>query len=207
MRPIFFLACLISSATPHGFITSPTPRYPGNGLKSVCGEQVYNTQFYDHYGNVQGSLQNLQGDQPHCRMWHCKGIPFTDAGEIHSYRAGQVVSVKIDIRAPHDGVANVSIVQVGTDKSIGSPLISWDKYALTSSPLSEHPDWTAFTIKLPDVSKECAAAGDCVIQWFWNAASINQTYESCIDFQMSSDSGSGVSPSSASSGSSVPVTF
>jgi len=205
MKSYAVIVGLVASVAAHGFINSPTPRMPGEGLKAACGEQVFNNQFSDRYGNIQGSLQNLQGDHPDCHMWQCKGIPFSDAGEIFSYSAGQVIHMKVDIRAPHDGVANVSIVKARSDKTIGSPLISWDKYALTSSPMSEHPEWTSFDIKLPDVSKECAKAGDCIIQWFWNAASINQTYESCIDFKMGDGSSSTVSRTSSASVTSAPA--
>ena len=187
------LAGLVSSVAAHGFISSPTPRLPGQGLKAACGDQVYNQQSSDHYGNVQGALQNLQGSHPDCRMWQCKGVPFEDAGEVFEYTAGQTIPMTVEIRAPHDGVANVSIVKVSSDTVVGSPLISWDQYALTSSPMSQHPDWTSFDITMPDVSAECANAGDCVIQWYWDAAAIDQTYESCIDFKMGG--GSGSSPS------------
>lgn len=199
------LAGFASSVAAHGFISSPQPRLPGDGLKAACGDQVYNQQSSDHYGNVQGALQNLQGSRPDCRMWHCKGVPFADAGEIFSYTAGQVIPMKVEIRAPHDGVANVSIVKVSSDTVVGSPLISWDEYALTSSPMSEHPDWTSFDITMPDVSSECANAGDCVIQWYWDAAAIDQTYESCIDFKMGGGSGSGSSPAPSASASAKPV--
>ncbi|KAJ4990918.1 chitin binding protein [Stagonosporopsis vannaccii] len=191
------LAGFASSVAAHGFISSPTPRMPGEGLKAACGDQVYNQQSSDHYGNVQGALQNLQGEHPDCRMWQCKGVPFEDAGEIFEYTAGQVIPMKVEIRAPHDGVANVSIVNIKTDKVVGSPLISWDEYALTSSPISAHPDWTDFEITMPDVSSECANKGDCVIQWYWDAPSIDQTYESCIDFTMGGGSGSGSGNSTA----------
>lgn len=187
----FALAGFVSSVASHGFISSPTPRQPGEGLKAACGDQVFNQQSSDKYGNVQGALQNLQGSQPDCRMWQCKGVPFEDAGEVFSYTAGQVIPMTIEIRAPHDGVANVSIVKVSSDTVVGSPLISFDEYALTSTPLSAHPEWTKFDITMPDVSTECANAGDCVIQWFWDAPSIDQTYESCIDFKMGGGSGSG----------------
>ncbi|KAF3003424.1 hypothetical protein E8E13_001224 [Curvularia kusanoi] len=193
------LAGFASSVAAHGFISSPTPRLPGDGLKAACGDQVYNTQNSDKYGNVQGSLQNFNGDHPDCKMWQCKGVPFSDAGEIFSYTAGQVIPMKVEIRAPHDGVANVSIVNTKTDKIIGEPLKSWDKYALTSSPIDQHPDWTSFDITMPDVSAECAEKGACVIQWFWDAPSIDQTYESCIDFTMGSGSGSGSAPAPSAS--------
>ncbi|KAF2129399.1 hypothetical protein P153DRAFT_375878 [Dothidotthia symphoricarpi CBS 119687] len=193
------LAGFVSSVAAHGYISSPSPRLPGDGLKAACGEQVYNQQNSDHYGNVQGSLQNLQGSHPDCRMWQCKGIPFADATDVHSYTAGQNIPVVVEIHAPHNGVANVSIVKTSTDTVIGEPLISWDEYAMTSSPMSDHPDWTNFNITMPDVSSECATAGDCVIQWYWDAASIDQTYEACIDFTMG---GSGeTTPSSSASAS------
>jgi hypothetical protein len=188
------LVCFATSVAAHGFISSPSPRLPGPGLKAACGDQVFNQQSSDKYGNVQGALQNFRGDHPDCRMWQCKGVPFADAGEIFSYTPGQKIPMKVEIRAPHDGVANVSIVKVSSDTVIGQPLISWDKYALTSSPISAHPDWTDFEITMPDVSTECSKGGDCVIQWYWNAASIDQTYESCIDFKMGGGSGSAPAP-------------
>lgn len=193
------LASFVSSVAAHGYISSPKPRMPGNGLKEACGEQVYNNQFSDHFGNVQAALQNMQGSQPNCRMWQCKGIPFSDSAEVFSYTAGQVIPMKVEIRAPHDGHANVSIVKTSSDTVIGSPLISWDEYGLTSVPLSSRPEWLSFDITMPDVSSECTTPGECVIQWFWDAPTINQTYEACIDFTMGGGSGSGTSPAPASS--------
>jgi hypothetical protein len=201
----FALAGFVSSVAGHGFISSPTPRQPGAGLKAACGDQVFNQQSSDKFGNVQGALQNLQTPQPDCRMWQCKGVPFEDAGEIFDYTPGQVIPMKIEIRAPHDGVANVSIVKTSTDTIIGSPLKSFDKYALTSVPLSANPEWTSFDITMPDVSAECATAGDCVIQWFWDAPSIDQTYESCIDFKMGGGSGSAPSVPSTPGNSTAPA--
>jgi len=185
------IAGFASSVAAHGTITSPTPRMAGEGLKAACGDQVFNQQSSDGYGNVQGALQNLQGSHPDCRIWQCKGIPFEDAGEVFSYTAGQKIPMTIEIRAPHDGVANVSIVKISSDTIVGSPLIEFDKYALTSSPISAHPEWSSFDITMPDVSTECANAGDCVIQWWWDARSVDQTYEACIDFKMGGGSGSG----------------
>ncbi|KAH7394871.1 hypothetical protein DE146DRAFT_658571 [Phaeosphaeria sp. MPI-PUGE-AT-0046c] len=199
------IAGFTSSVAAHGFISSPTPRQPGQGLKAACGDQVFNQQSSDKYGNVQGALQNFQGSHPDCRMWQCKGVPFEDAGEVFSYTAGQKIPMTVEIRAPHDGVANVSIVKTSSDTVIGQPLISWDKYALTSTPISAHPEWTSFDITMPDVSADCAKAGDCVIQWFWDAPSIDQTYESCIDFTMGGGSGSAPSTPTTPGNSTEPV--
>ena len=42
-----------------------------------------------------------------------------------------------------------------------------------------------------DLGSKCSSAGDCVLQWYWFAESIDQTYESCVDFTVGgSDSGS-----------------
>jgi predicted carbohydrate-binding protein with CBM5 and CBM33 domain len=199
------LAGFASSVAAHGFIKSPTPRQPGEGLKAACGDQVFNQQSSDKFGNVQGSMQNLQGAHPDCRIWQCKGVPFEDAGEIFDYTPGQKIPMEIEIRAPHDGVANVSIVKVSSDTIVGQPLISFDKYALTSESMSSHPEWTKFDITMPDVSAECAKAGDCVIQWWWDAASINQSYESCIDFKMGGGSGSAPSTPSTPDNSTEPI--
>ncbi|EUC28180.1 hypothetical protein COCCADRAFT_109820 [Bipolaris zeicola 26-R-13] len=185
------IAGFASSVAAHGNIVTPTPRKAGDGLKEACGDQVFNTQNSDMYGNVQGSIQNLQGSHPDCRIWQCKGVPFSDHTEVYSYTPGQKVPMTVTIRAPHDGLANVSIIDLATDKVIGKPLISWDKYALTSVPLSQHPEWTDFSITMPDVSDHCNKAGVCAIQWYWDAPTINQTYESCIDFTMGAGSGSG----------------
>ncbi|KAA8627661.1 Chitin-binding domain 3 [Pyrenophora tritici-repentis] len=184
------IAGLATSVAAHGLVSSPTPRKPGAGLKAACGDQVFNTQNSDPYGNVQGSIQNLQGSHPDCKIWQCKGVPFADKTEVFQYTAGQKIDMKVEIHAPHDGLANVSVVSTSTDKIIGKPLISWDKYALTSVPMSQHPEWTSFSITMPDVSSECSKAGDCVIQWWWDAPTINQSYESCIDFTMGGGSGS-----------------
>ncbi|EMD86148.1 hypothetical protein COCC4DRAFT_59571 [Bipolaris maydis ATCC 48331] len=208
------IAGFASSVAAHGNIVNPTPRKAGNGLKQACGDQVFNTQNSDMYGNVQGSIQNFQGSRPDCRIWQCKGIPFSDHTQVYSYTPGEVVKMNVTIRAPHDGHANVSVIDLATDKVIGKPLISWDKYALTSVPLSQHPEWTDFSITMPDVSDHCNKAGVCAIQWFWDAPTINQTYESCVDFTMGagsgSDSGSGNStapaPSPVDNSGSAPAT-
>ncbi|KAG9118735.1 hypothetical protein FRC07_006615 [Ceratobasidium sp. 392] len=61
-----------------------------------------------------------------------------------------------------------------------------------------------FNITLPtDLGNKCATAGDCVIQWFWDARSIDQTYESCIDFTIS---GSGSAPVPVTSNTAAPTT-
>jgi hypothetical protein len=104
----------------------------------------------------------------------------------------------VDIRAPHTGIANVSVVDTASNSVIGSPLISWSVYASTATGVTKNE--TDFSVTIPDdLGNKCATAGDCVLQWYWYAQSIDQTYESCIDFTV------GGSSSSSSSSSSVEV--
>ena len=87
------------------------------------------------------------------------------------------------IRAPHTGVANVSIVSTANNVLIAKNLIAWDVYASTAVPTVASQQ--SFSIKMPtNLGSQCAAAGACVIQMYWDAASVDQTYESCIDFSM-----------------------
>ena len=108
---------------------------------------------------------------------------------MQQYTVGQEVEIEVDIRAPHTGVANVSVVSTSSGSVIGSALKSWDEYGSNAYTIPE--DQEKFTVTIPDVGSDCASPGDCVIQWFWDAASIDQTYEACIDFTVGGGSGSG----------------
>ena len=121
---------------------------------------------------------------------------------VYSYKAGQKIDFEVDIRAPHTGVANVSVVDTASNSVIGSPLISWDEYASTASGVKD--DETSFSVTMPDdLGSKCSTAGDCVIQWYWYAESIDQTYESCVDFTMSGSGSSSGSSGSASASTSA----
>ncbi|KAH1997918.1 hypothetical protein KXV33_000089 [Aspergillus fumigatus] len=203
------LAGLVSMVHGHGFVTSPKPRMPGPAMKAACGNQVEINQQSDNYGNIQGELQVAKGQSDYnadeCNIWLCKGYKFDDNKDnVYSYTAGQTVDFVVDIRAPHTGVANVSVVDTATNTVIGNTLKSWTDYASTATGVSQ--DETNFSITIPDnLGSKCSEPGACVLQWYWFAESIDQTYESCIDFTVGgSGSGSG-SGSSAGSGSSIPT--
>ncbi|KAL4954250.1 chitin binding domain-containing protein [Aspergillus filifer] len=197
-------AGLVSLANAHGYITSPSPRMPGSAMSSACGQQVYNNQASDRAGNVQGELQVAASqsdyDAAACHIWLCKGYQFDDNKDnVQSYTAGETVDFEIDIIAPHTGVANVSVVDTASNSVIGSPLISWDVYASTATGVTD--DETSFSVTIPDdLGSQCSEAGACVLQWYWYAESIDQTYESCVDFTVGG-SGSGSSDSGSSSSS------
>jgi predicted carbohydrate-binding protein with CBM5 and CBM33 domain len=199
---VFGLAGLVSTVAGHGFITSPKPRLAGTAMAAACGQQMFNNQAADNYGNIQGELQVSNGQSDfnaaECDVWLCKGFKFDDnKANVQTFTAGEKVPITIDIRAPHTGTANVSIVKTSSNSVIGSPLVSWDVYASNSATIPD--DQKNFDITIPsDLGSECSIAGDCVIQWFWDARSIDQTYESCIDFTVGgSGSGSSAPVSSA----------
>ncbi|RHZ61035.1 hypothetical protein CDV55_105959 [Aspergillus turcosus] len=205
------LAGLVSMVHGHGFVKSPQARMPGPAMKAACGNQVEINQQSDNYGNIQGELQVARSQSDYnaeaCDIWLCKGYKFADNKDnVYSYTAGQTVDFVVDIRAPHTGVANVSVVDTATNTVIGNTLKSWTDYASTATGVSQ--DETNFSITIPDnLGSQCSKAGACVIQWYWYAESIDQTYESCIDFTVggSGSSGSG-SSSSAPSATSLAVT-
>ncbi|KAL9112593.1 MAG: hypothetical protein Q9227_003164 [Pyrenula ochraceoflavens] len=202
------LAAMVSA---HGMLTSPKPRQAGPAMAAACGEQMVSQQTSDSYGNIQGELQTTTGgqggyDAAKCNIWTCKGYKYEDnTDNVQHYSVGQVVPMTFDIRAPHDGVANVSIV-TSDGQTVSQPMASWTNFASNAVPISSMPNQTSFSVTIPDVGDKCSTAGACVIQHYWNAASIDQTYESCIDVVIGgSGSGSGTNTTSPSNSSSSAI--
>ncbi|KAF9739813.1 hypothetical protein PMIN06_004907 [Paraphaeosphaeria minitans] len=196
------LAAFAAQVAAHGYLTNPKPRMPGDALEKACGTQVFDMWSSDINGNIQTALQvaSTQNDYDvaACNIWLCKGMKFEDnKANIQSYTAGEKVPITFNIAAPHTGVANMSVIDAKTNSIIGSPLITFDDYASTATGVTA--DEKNFDITIPsDLGSKCATAGDCVLQFWWDARSIDQTYESCIDFTVGgSGSGSGDDSSSA----------
>jgi hypothetical protein len=193
---------LVTSVFAHGRITSPTARLAGSAMKAACGTQVYNNQASDSYGNIQGELQVAASQTDYnadeCNIWQCKGFKYADnTANVQSWTAGQVVNFKFDVRAPHTGTANVSIVNTASNSIIGDILIMYDDFADNSKTIPTNN--TAFSITVPSgLESTCSTAGACVLQHWWNAASIDQTYESCVDFTVGGSSSSGSSSAASS---------
>ena len=65
---------------------------------------------------------------------------------------------------------------------------TFKQYALNSVPIKA--SWESFSGTMPsDLGAQCAQPGRCAIQMYWNAPSIDQTYESCIDVTVGGSSG------------------
>lgn len=198
---IVFGASLAPLVSAHGALTSPTPRSAGSAMESACGQQIYNMMNSDSYGNIQGEEQLISTDYTSdCDLWLCKGMQFADNEDnVQSYTTGETVAMTYEIRAPHTGYANVSIVDTATNTVIGDTLQSWSVFASNAG--GDTSNQTSFSITIPDLSGKCTTAGECVIQHYWNSESAGQTYESCVDFTVggSSSSSSGSSSSAAAS--------
>ncbi|RSL94498.1 hypothetical protein CEP52_012604 [Fusarium oligoseptatum] len=178
---------LIPLVAAHGFVRSPPPRKPGDAYKAACGDQPFYQQSSDINGNVQGIFQvvGTGADATKCNLWLCKGFQQEDnADNVQTYSLGQEIDFDVNIAAPHTGYANVSVVKTSSNTVIGEPLIEFSNYASNAGLDANN---TAFSVTLPDtLGGDCTTAGDCVLQWFWDAPDIDQTYESCRLFPSAS---------------------
>lgn len=204
MYSIATLLPLVPLVAAHGFINSPAPRRPGDAFAAACGQQPFNQQSSDINGNVQGILQVVGQDlvASDCNLWLCKGFQFDDnVDNVQSYSLGETIDFDVNIAAPHTGFANVSVVKTSTDTIIGEPLIEFENYASNQGVAANN---SAFSVTLPaDLGGDCTTPGDCVLQWFWDAPDIDQTYESCVDFTVS---GGGSAPEEPAPEEPAPVT-
>ncbi|KAJ3167229.1 hypothetical protein HDU87_001718 [Geranomyces variabilis] len=187
MHATTFLALALSATgvLGHGFITSPTPRLPGPNYLAACGTTISNTQEADKGGNIQDLLNKRDSgfDPAKCNLWLCKGYQAEAGAPVLGLRPGQVLPIQFDIRAPHTGTANMSVVDLKTNTVIGKELIYFADFASTHHTI---PDSNRnFQVTIPDLGNKCAAAGDCTLQFYWDSREANQTYESCIDFTQS----------------------
>jgi hypothetical protein len=200
-----FLVGLLPLVAAHGFLSSPEPRRPGDAYRAACGDQPFFQQSSDINGNVQGIQQVAGSDtSADCNLWLCKGFVFEDnTDKVQSYSLGQTIDIVANIAAPHTGYANVSVVKTSTNTMIGTPLIEFSNYASNAGVDANN---TRFSVTLPEtLGTDCTTAGDCVLQWFWDAPDIDQTYASCVDFTVSGDSAGGDTGGDDSS-SSAPAT-
>jgi predicted carbohydrate-binding protein with CBM5 and CBM33 domain len=152
----------------HGLVTSPKSRQAGPAMAMACGQQVENQQTSDDAGNVQGELQVAQSQKDYnptaCNLFLCKGFQFADnTANVQTFSPGQTVPITVDIRAPHTGTCNVSVVDTITNQIIGTPLILFSDYASNAHPIP--PNNTQFSVTLPSsLPDSCSQPGNCVVQ-------------------------------------------
>ncbi|KAK2021569.1 hypothetical protein LX32DRAFT_243162, partial [Colletotrichum zoysiae] len=189
---ILAVLSFVAAVSAHGKVTSPPPRVAGEAFKAACGNTLFNTEKSDPFGNIQGLAQQAGAglDASRCDLALCKGYQFADnAANVQRFAPGQKVDFQVEIRAPHTGTANVSVVDTSTNSVVGAPLISFTNYASTKTGVAANN--TAFSVTLPaSLPASCRTAGVCVLQWWWDSREAGQTYMSCVDFTSSAGSGS-----------------
>ncbi|KAH7091488.1 hypothetical protein FB567DRAFT_275566 [Paraphoma chrysanthemicola] len=182
-----FLPAVLS----HGLITSPPARPIGPALLANCGPKVEQDIRLDNTSHVESRPELAAKDPAYnasaCNLWLCTGLQFADnAKNTQTWAAGDVVPVKVWVRIPHEGSANVSIVDTKSNKIVGKMLKVWASGYAPGKKESDVPlDQKEFSVTVPEgLEEKCAVAGDCVLQWWWFGTAAKQTYESCVDFKI-----------------------
>ncbi|KAK4032643.1 hypothetical protein C8A01DRAFT_50609 [Parachaetomium inaequale] len=164
----------------HAVVKVPTPRGSGSAYTERCGETYAVYMEKDKAGPIENGVKQA-GSALGCNAFLCRGYQYED-NTATDYTAGQVIDFHVDLIAGHHpGYANVSVVDLATNKVIGDPLRSWDDYpnATATTPRSD----INFNVTIPSTLGEaCSTGGKCAIQWYWYASGNKQTYESCVDF-------------------------
>ena len=164
------LLTLVPSVLGHGLITSPPSRPVGPAIIANCGPKVEQDIRLDNTSHVEGLPELAARDTAYkpasCNLWLCKGLQFADnpANNTQTWSAGQVVPVKVWLRIPHEGSANVSIVDTKSNKIVGDMLKVWAKGYAPGKKESDAPlDQKEFSVTVPEgLEEKCAKAGDCV---------------------------------------------
>ncbi|KAG8993385.1 hypothetical protein FRB94_013980 [Tulasnella sp. JGI-2019a] len=179
-------ALLLPQVAGHAVVTTPAPRVVGTAVATACGPAVSTKLASDIYGPIENSKAVISTgyNATACHLFFCRGYQYSDnAANTRVYPSGTVVNFKVSIEAHHTGYANVSVVDLVKQTTIGTPLFNWPVYANSSLGPADWPkNQTDFNVTVPSLGTKCATGGLCAIQWFWYATENSQTYESCVDF-------------------------
>jgi hypothetical protein len=164
------LIALIPAVLGHGLIQIPPSRPVGDAILANCGNGVVSQIKGDNTSHVEGLPEAAAKDPAYhaaaCNLWLCKGLQFADnpKANIQKWTAGQVVPMQVWVRIPHEGSANVSIVDTKTNKVLGNMLKVWSKGYAPGIKESDVPaDQKNFNVTIPKgLEKKCAVAGNCV---------------------------------------------
>ncbi|PQE31182.1 chitin binding protein [Rutstroemia sp. NJR-2017a WRK4] len=128
--PTIILATLAAAVTvnAHGVMLTPTPRKTGAKQLAVCGSAVTAQLKSDTAGPIENSVAKIDANwTAACNLYLCRGYQYEDnKSNVKVYHPGDVQVIHIDLIAGHKpGWANVSVVDLATNKVIGAPLKSW----------------------------------------------------------------------------------
>ncbi|OAG05287.1 uncharacterized protein CC84DRAFT_1218647 [Paraphaeosphaeria sporulosa] len=172
---------LAALSTAHAVIKTPTPRTAGPTHTSLCGSPVASKLASDPAGPIESAVAKADASYK-CDAYLCRGYQWGDnTGRAQSYVAGQVVPFYVDLVAAHKpGWANVSVIDLQTNKAVGTPLKTWSVWP---DDVSGGGDDVDFNVTIPGtLGSACNVGGKCALQWYWWSSSNKQTYEGCVDF-------------------------
>ena len=163
---------LIQPVFGHGYLSAPPSRVPGPALLAACGPLITTAIRRDNSSHIEGlpelSLSPSSGYDPTaCNLWLCRGLQYDDnANATQLWRVGQTVKIKVKITIPHEGVANVSIVDTGKNEIVdGKMLMVWeggyaDEKEFYAGRIGGNV--TSFEVVVPDLGGRCRVGGECV---------------------------------------------
>ncbi|KAJ8121884.1 hypothetical protein ONZ43_g1780 [Nemania bipapillata] len=135
----YSLASLVSLAAlsgvqSHAVMQTPVPR--GTGPKQVerCGAIVTAVLQRDLAGPIENAMSAADANYK-CNAYLCRGYQYEDNEDnVHAVKAGDVLTFHIDLVAGHHpGYANVSVVDLASNKIIGDELVSWANWPDSTS--------------------------------------------------------------------------
>ncbi|KAK8060970.1 hypothetical protein PG996_010900 [Apiospora saccharicola] len=187
MRAAFlkaFSLLAVIGVSGHAVVEAPTPRGTGPVQRERCGTALTTQLEKDIASPIEDAMKKADVNY-NCNAYLCRGYQLEDNLEnVQSVKAGDVIDFHIALIAGHHpGYANVSVVDLTTNRVLGEPLRYWADWPdSTSGPPRNDID---FNVTIPEtLSSACDMAGKCAIQWYWWASKNKQTYESCVDFYM-----------------------
>lgn len=164
---VFSLAALVALVQGHGLVEAPAARAPGETTATICGKNMVDFYKADGTSYPEALMRNAnwqEGVTEDCDLFLCKGYQFEDnLDNVHEYSTGDVVDFKVQIRIPHVGYANVSVVDTASNAVIGEALKVWESGYADGAKFPNLPaDETSFSVTIPELDGKCAEPGACV---------------------------------------------
>ena len=137
-------------------------------MSPVCSRHPAEYRVPTNHRNVQAAAapEDPTHKQDSCNLSLCKGIPFKDnTHQVKKFRAGAQVAFQYSITTPQAGYANLSVIDTKTNKPIGAPLKTFDKFGESTN----NPDELNWSVKMSDTGRQCSTPGSCVLQFWWHS--------------------------------------
>ncbi|GLB44378.1 putative lytic polysaccharide mono-oxygenase, cellulose-degrading [Lyophyllum shimeji] len=118
-----------------GIVTNPPARSAGAATLAACGAGVYNILYNDVWAPIEEAAAQIDAgyNATACHLFFCRGLQYKDnAWNTRVYTPSTVVPFHVFIEDNDTGYANVSVVNLSAQQTIGAPLALWPVYANAS---------------------------------------------------------------------------